>query len=47
MIVERISLGATYRTLLQVEINEGKVYDIVLDYKIGRKTISPPVFKGI
>lgn len=47
MIVERISLGAIYRTLLQVEINEGKVYDIVLDYKLGRKTISPPVFKDL
>ena len=47
MIVERISLGAIYRTLLQVEINEGKVYDIVLDYKLGNKTISPPVFKDL
>lgn len=47
MIVERITLGAIYRTLLQVEINEGQVYDIVLNYKIGNKTISPPVFKGL
>lgn len=47
MIVERISLGAIYKTLSQIETNEGKVYDIVLDYKIGRKTISPPVFKDL
>ena len=47
MIVERISLGAIYRTLSQIEINEGKVYDIVIDYRIGNKTISPPVFKDL
>ena len=47
MIVERITLGAIYNTLTQVEINEGKVYDIVLNYKIGTKTISPPVFKDL
>lgn len=47
MIAERISLGAIYRTLLQLESNEGRVYDIVLDYKIGNRTISPPVFKDL
>lgn len=47
MIAERISLVAIYRTLLQLQINEGKVYDIVLNYKIGNKTISPPVFKDL
>lgn len=47
MIAERISLGAIYRTLLQLETNEGRVYDIVLDYRIGNKTISPPVFKDL
>jgi len=47
MIVERITLGAIYNTLTQVETNEGKVYDIVLNYKIGNKTISPPVFKDL
>lgn len=47
MIVERITLGAIYKSLLQVEINEGAIYDIVLDYKIGNKTISPPVFKNL
>ena len=47
MIVERITLGAIYRTLSQLEANEGKVYDIVLDYKLGNQTISPPVFKDL
>jgi hypothetical protein len=47
MIAERISLVAIYRTLLQLQTNEGKVYDIVLNYKIGNKTISPPVFKDL
>ena len=47
MIVERISLGAIYRALIQVQINEGKVYDIVVDYRIGNKTISPAVFKDL
>ena len=47
MIAERISLVAIYRTLLQLQINEGRVYDIVLNYKIGNKTISPPVFKDL
>lgn len=47
MIIERISLGAIYNSLLQLETNEGKVYDIVLNYKLGNKTISPPVFKDL
>jgi hypothetical protein len=47
MIAERISLGAIYKTLLQLENNEGKVYNIVLNYKIGAKTISPPVFDNL
>ena len=47
MIVERITLGAIYKTLVQLEINEGKVYDIVLDYKIGDKVLSPPVFADL
>lgn len=47
MIIERISLGAIYNTLLQLETNEGKVYDIVLNYKLGNKKISPPVFKDL
>ena len=47
MIVERITLGAIYRTLVQLEINEGKVRDIVLDYKIGDKVLSPPVFDNL
>jgi len=47
MIAERISLGAIYNTLFQLEINDGRVYDIVLDYSIGNKTISPPVFKDL
>lgn len=47
MIIERISLGSIYNTLLQLESNEGKVYDIVLNYKLGKKTISPPVFKDL
>jgi hypothetical protein len=47
MIIERISLGAIYNSLLQLETNEGKVYDIVLNYKLGKKTISPPVFKDL
>lgn len=47
MIIERITLGAIYRTLLQLETNEGKVYDIVLNYKLGKQTISPPVFKDL
>jgi len=47
MVAERISLGAIYTTFLQLEINEGMVYDIVLDYKIGNRTISPPAFKDL
>jgi hypothetical protein len=47
MIIERISLGAIYNSLVQLEINEGKVYDIVLNYQLGKKTISPPVFKDL
>ena len=47
MIAERISLGAIYRTLLQLQENEGRVYGIVLNYKIGVKTISPPVFADL
>lgn len=47
MIVERITLGAIYKSLLQLEANEGKVYDIVLNYKLGANTISPPVFKDL
>lgn len=47
MIVERITLGAIYKTLLQLETNEGKVYDIVLNYKLGKHIISPPVFKDL
>lgn len=47
MIVERITLGAIYKTLVQLQINEGKVRDIVLDYKIGDKVLSPPVFADL
>lgn len=47
MIAERISLGAIYKTLLQLQNNEGSVYNIVLNYKIGVKTISPPVFADL
>ena len=47
MISERISLGAIYKTLSNIEANEGKVTDIVLDYRIGNKVISPPVFEDL
>lgn len=47
MIAERISLGAIYRTLSNIETNEGKVTGIVLDYRIGNKVISPPVFEDL
>ena len=47
MIIERITLGAIYNTLLQLETNEGKVRDIVLEYKIDNKIISPPVFDNL
>jgi hypothetical protein len=47
MIAERISLGAIYKRLLQLQNNEGHVYGIVLNYKIGDKTISPPVFDNL
>lgn len=47
MIAERISLGAIYKTLSNVESNEGKITGIVLDYRIGNKVISPPVFEDL
>ena len=47
MIVERITLLAIYRYLKQTQINEGRVYDIVVNQKVTGKTKSPEVFKSI
>tara|TARA_R110000772_G_C13292466_1_gene438158 strand:- start:929 stop:1432 length:504 start_codon:yes stop_codon:yes gene_type:complete len=47
MIAERISLIETYRVLTQLETNEGKLYDIVLNRKVDNKTQSPQAFKDL
>lgn len=47
MIVERITLIAIYRALRQLEINEGRVYDIVLNRKLTKSTKSPESFKDL
>ena len=47
MIAERISLIAIYRSLIQLQTNEGVIRDIVLDRKINRKTKSPEAFKDL
>lgn len=47
MIVERITLLAIYRALKQLETNEGKVYDLVLNRKFNTKTVSPQAFKDL
>ena len=47
MIVERITLIAIYRTLKQLETNEGRLYDIVLNRKTTNSIISPEAFKDL
>jgi hypothetical protein len=47
MIVERITLIAIYRALKQLETNEGKLYDIVLNRKTSTSIVSPEAFKDL
>lgn len=47
MIVERITLLAIYRALKQLETNEGKIYDLVLNRKFNTRTVSPQSFKSL
>lgn len=47
MIVERITLLAIYRSLKQLETNEGRIYDIVLNRKTNTSTKSPEAFKSL
>lgn len=47
MIVERISLLAIHRALVQLETNEGRIYDIVLNRKLTKSVKSPESFKDL
>ena len=47
MIVERITLIAIYRALKQLETNEGRLYDIVLNRKTTTSIVSPEAFKDL
>lgn len=47
MIVERITLLAIYRSLKQLETNEGKIRDIVVNRKITGAVQSPEAFKTL
>lgn len=47
MIVERISMLAIYRSLKQLETNEGRLYDIVVSRKMPNGAKSPEAFKSL
>lgn len=47
MIAERITLIEIYRSLIQLQTNEGRIRDIVLDRKLDRMTKSPEAFRDL
>ena len=47
MIVERITLLSIYRSLRQLETNEGRIYSIVLSRKTSTSTVSPESFNDL